>query len=169
MAEGQQFPSTAPLGNPVHPTPSLPSLLQHLLPLLLLNGPAIVGHPRGREIGTVLPATRLLGLRPVLQCPPFLQCLSTETSALSSPAAAVIAAPVPDAAPLETVPDNSPVTVPVPSQLPAKETTSPVMNIESMKLKPAPKPPAYLPGTQCSRANFSSPWNAPLLLLVNKG
>ena len=73
MKEGQQYLSTAPLDNLVHPTPSLPSIFPALFPFSLLTVLAIEGLLRGKETGCVLLATRLLGLKPLLEGRPILQ------------------------------------------------------------------------------------------------
>ena len=114
-------------------------------------------------------AAQVEAAAPVSSSPPVLS--STETSPTYATAAVVSVAPVPNAAPVPVpVPVNSPATVLVTPQLPAQETPSPVtvqvnapsfLNIESVKLTPEPKPPAYVPGTEYSRANFSQPGNAP--------
>ena len=91
------------------------------------------------------------------------------TASATPPAAVISAAPLPDAEPVP-VPVKSPFTVPVTFQLPAKESSAPVsdqvnptsfFNIGSVKSTQAPKPPAYVPGTEYSRANYSRPGNAP--------
>ena len=74
MGEGQPFLSTAPLDSLVHPTPSLPLTLLPHLPILLLTVLAIGGKLRGIETDCVLLGIRLLRLKPLLQCPQFLQC-----------------------------------------------------------------------------------------------
>ena len=78
MKEGQQYLSTAPLDNLVHPTPSLPSMFPPLLPLPLLTVLAIEGLLRGKETGCVLLATRLPKLGPMLQGRPILQFSSLQ-------------------------------------------------------------------------------------------